>query len=98
MRYNQAEERRLSKIDKEEKKQEEERQKADIQKKLSKAGIKKGISLKELGEISGSLKSGDDVYNQAFGDGVVMSVDGNIVTVDFNGMIKKMVASRLEKK
>lgn len=97
-RYEEAEERKIKKMQRDEEREKERQEKEQLQKQLSKQGIKRGISLKELGEMSASLKPGDDVSNLAFGDGVVMSVDGNIVTVDFNGTIKKMVANRLEKK
>lgn len=97
-RYEEAEERRIKKMERDEQREKDRLAKEELQKQLSKQGIKRGISMKELGVMSASMKAGDDVFAPAFGDGIVMSVDGNIVTVDFNGTIKKMVANRLEKK
>lgn len=57
------------------------------------------IAVKEL-EMSGvsNLIKGDYVTNSAFGDGVVVSIDGKIATVDFNGTIKRVISDRLSKR
>lgn len=38
---------------------------------------------------------GETVFNKAFGEGSVLKIDGQLVTVDFNGIVKTVAKSYL---